>query len=237
MMKKIILTLCLFSSMTSWGQANYGDVVGTVQLENEEGVYGARVWIDDNDKKYQTYTDADGRFRMSGIPSGKFKLTVASQGDTVKGVIVNVPLDGIGNAGIIYLTGKSILLGDVNVSAVYQKLKLKINATPTFVLEAEEIARSPLKNDPKGMIANATSDVQLTEDGELVIRGSRKGDLLYMIDGIKMRQVMSVPSSAIKSMVIYTGGIPAKYGDTMGGVVVLETKGYFDLLRERKYKN
>jgi hypothetical protein len=38
-------------------------------------------------------------------------------------------------------------------------------------------------------------------------------------------------------MVIYTGGIPAKYGDTMGGVVVLETKGYFDLLRERKYKN
>jgi len=30
-------------------------------------------------------------------------------------------------------------------------------------------------------------------------------------------------------MEAYTGGIPAKYGDTTGGVVILETLSYFDL--------
>jgi hypothetical protein len=31
---------------------------------------------------------------------------------------------------------------------------------------------------------------------------------------------------------VYSGAIPAKYGDTTGGVVVMETLSYFDLLRE-----
>jgi outer membrane receptor protein involved in Fe transport len=31
---------------------------------------------------------------------------------------------------------------------------------------------------------------------------------------------------------VYSGAIPAKYGDTNGGVIVVETRSYFDLLRE-----
>jgi hypothetical protein len=27
--------------------------------------------------------------------------------------------------------------------------------------------------------------------------------------------------------------LPAKYGDTLGGAIVVETYGYFDLLRQR----
>jgi outer membrane receptor protein involved in Fe transport len=38
-----------------------------------------------------------------------------------------------------------------------------------------------------------------------------------------------IPSSAIGSISVYTGGLPAKYGDTTGGVVVIETKSYMDL--------
>jgi hypothetical protein len=29
-------------------------------------------------------------------------------------------------------------------------------------------------------------------------------------------------------MRVYSGGIPAKYGDCSGGVIVIETKSYFD---------
>jgi hypothetical protein len=32
-------------------------------------------------------------------------------------------------------------------------------------------------------------------------------------------------------MMVFTGGLPAKYGDTMGGAIVVETKGYFELYR------
>ena len=104
-------------------------------------------------------------------------------------------------------------------------------------MTAEQIKRSPLKFDQNAMIAAMSSDIKLTEDGDLVFRGSRKGDMIYMMDGIKLTSVSNVPSAAIGGMMVYTGGIPAKYGDTTGGVVVMETKSYFDLYREWKSSN
>ncbi|OFZ66875.1 MAG: hypothetical protein A3D92_13690 [Bacteroidetes bacterium RIFCSPHIGHO2_02_FULL_44_7] len=79
------------------------------------------------------------------------------------------------------------------------------------------------------MVTGASSEVRMSDDGELMFRGARKGDMLYLIDGVKTSSIGSVPGSAIGRMQIYTGGLPAKYGDTMGGVIVLETKSYFDL--------
>ena len=46
---------------------------------------------------------------------------------------------------------------------------------------------------------------------------------------MKADNISSIPGAALRGLEAYTGGIPAKYGDTTGGVVVLETKGYFDL--------
>jgi outer membrane receptor protein involved in Fe transport len=76
-----------------------------------------------------------------------------------------------------------------------------------------------------------SSDVKVSEDGELMFRGSRKGDMIYMMDGIKSNAVSAIPSCAIGRVMVYTGGLPAKYGDTLGGVVIMETKSYFDLYR------
>ena len=76
-----------------------------------------------------------------------------------------------------------------------------------------------------------SSEVRKTEDGELVFRGARKGDMIYLIDGVKTRDAGSLPGVSIGRMQVYTGGLPAKYGDTLGGVVVIESKSYFDLYR------
>ena len=77
-----------------------------------------------------------------------------------------------------------------------------------------------------------SSEIQRDDDGELSFRGSRKGDMIYLIDGIKSTDVYNVPSCSISKMMVYTGGLPAKYGDTLGGAIVVETKGYFELYRE-----
>jgi outer membrane receptor protein involved in Fe transport len=47
-------------------------------------------------------------------------------------------------------------------------------------------------------------------------------------------EMSGIPSLAIGSLEIYTGGIPAKYGDVTGGVIMMTTKGYFDILNERR---
>jgi hypothetical protein len=55
--------------------------------------------------------------------------------------------------------------------------------------------------------------------------------MIYIVDGVKCSDVFNVPSVAISKMMVFTGGLPAKYGDTMGGAIVVETKGYFELYR------
>ena len=77
-----------------------------------------------------------------------------------------------------------------------------------------------------------SSEVKVTADGDLVFRGARKGDMIYMMDGIKSNSISNVPSAAIGRIKVYTGGLPAKYGDTLGGAIVMETLSYFDLYRQ-----
>ncbi len=76
-----------------------------------------------------------------------------------------------------------------------------------------------------------SSEIKQDENGELMFRGARKGDMIYIVDGVKCSDVFNVPSVSISKMMVFTGGLPAKYGDTMGGAIVVETKGYFELYR------
>jgi hypothetical protein len=110
-------------------------------------------------------------------------------------------------------------------------MKLVYGSLPIKELTSEEIAQSPVKFSVAALATSFNSDVKMAEDGELIFRGARKGDMIYLLDGIKGREISNVPSCAIGRMMVYTGGLPAKYGDTLGGVVVLETKSYFDLYR------
>ncbi|MFM2316499.1 MAG: hypothetical protein RLZZ155_831, partial [Bacteroidota bacterium] len=45
---------------------------------------------------------------------------------------------------------------------------------------------------------------------------------------------LNIPSSGIGNITVYTGGVPAKYGDSTGGYVIIDTKSYRDAAREKK---
>ena len=69
---------------------------------------------------------------------------------------------------------------------------------------------------------------------EIYFRGSRSNGIATYLDGLKINgSIPSVPAVSIKSYAVYTGGLPAKYGDTMGGVIEIETKSFFDLYNQR----
>jgi TonB-dependent Receptor Plug Domain. len=67
-----------------------------------------------------------------------------------------------------------------------------------------------------------------------MIRGARSGNMAYFIDGVKVNGVGKIPGAAIGGLTVYTSAIPAKYGDTSGGVIIMETKSYADLYRRWK---
>lgn len=236
-MKKWITLGMLTLVGTVFGQSNYGEVVGTViDKGTSQPIYGAQVFILDQGQKYAAATGPDGRFRISAVPAGTYPLNIKYYSDTMFGLKANlsakVPIEGYCNMGEIKFTSEVLNLTAVNVSAKNDSYKLVYGELPVRELTADEIDKSPLKFEVKGLVTSMSSEVRQTDDGELVFRGARKGDMLYLMDGVKTSEIGSVPGCSIGRMMVYTGGLPAKYGDTMGGVVVMESKSYFDLYRE-----
>ena len=226
-----MMIVALLMTTMSFAQGALGDIVGeVVDLKKLEPVYGAEIFIESNGSKYQTRTDFDGRFRISGITAGTHIVNIQYKGDTLpKGIIAVVSMDGIQNLGQIKFTSSILELETVNAVANDGGIKLVNGSLPVKEITSEDIINSSAKNDIKGLLTSISTDVRMTNDGELVFRGARKGDMLYLMDGVKTASIGTVPSSSIARMKVYSGGLPAKYGDTMGGVVVMESKSYFDL--------
>ena len=232
MMKKLILTSLLSLPLLGFSQAALGEVVGTVLYQHDKSpVFDATVKTISNGTVYNAKTDADGRFRISAMPSGKYYFTITYHGDTLRDAFADVSSDGIENMGDLLLASKVQELNVVNFEYDTKRIHLKYGVVPEIKMDREQISRSPLKFDQNAMIASMSSDIKVAEDGQLIFRGARAGDMVYMMDGVKMHSVSNVPSASIGSMMVFTGGIPAKYGDTNGGVVVMESLSYFDLYR------
>ncbi|MFT6503787.1 MAG: hypothetical protein ACJASQ_003925 [Crocinitomicaceae bacterium] len=231
MKKLIMIAAVLLSAGQLMAQQALGDVMGIVVDAKKQPVVDAHVFIDDGMNRYQVKTNLDGKFKIAAIPAGSYMLNIRQLKDTMPNIAVNVPMNGFDNLGEITFTGGYQLLDGAVVTAQLDKVRLINGNLPVAELTAEQIGRSPVKFDIKKMVISMSSDVRQTEDGELVFRGARKGDMIYIIDGVKTRNAGSVPSVSIGRMQLYTGGLPAKYGDTLGGVVVMESKSYFDLYR------
>jgi hypothetical protein len=232
-MKTITFIAALILTGSTFAQNTFGDIIGTfVTPDKKEPIYGARVVTTRGEQIFGANTNEEGRFRISAVPAGTYKvLFISPDGDTtVAPEMVDVAPDGYGNTGIVAQMKITDLGNGVIVQAPYQNLRLGV--TPEIKLTAKDIKHMPVKFDAKKMVTAISSDVKLSDDGELIFRGARKGDVINYIDGVKMNDVQNVPSAALGYMMVYTGAIPAKYGDTTGGVVVMETLSYFDLLRE-----
>jgi hypothetical protein len=237
-MKKIMILALMILGVGSLNAQNaLGEVIGEVIDKGGAGVWDVHVYIDDVfGQRYQAKSDEDGRFRISGIPVGEYSLNVKQMGDTLKGIPVDVPRDGFHNCGqITFIGGVTQIFDDIVISAD-KGLQLVDGNLPITTMKAAEIQESAVKFNLEELIGSMSSEIQVTEGGELVIRGSRPGDMLYLVDGIKTAEIGGMPSAAIGSLTVYTGGIPAKYGDTLGGVVAMETQSYFDLYRSWKSK-
>ena len=86
------------------------------------------------------------------------------------------------------------------------------------------------------LIASTSPDIyKAPGSNELYFRGSRSDAMAYFVDGVKVSgSLTGVPPDGIASITMYTGGLPARYGDVTGGVVAIETKSYLDLYMQRQ---
>lgn len=237
MKTKLTLVLALISvSNFIFSQVGLGTISGYVyQAEDSSTVIPlARMWVETESGNRFAQSDIDGSYKINGLKPGIYNLTIAHKDfDTVRIGAILVYSDGITNTNV-YSTNDNVL-GIVEIKYTAVKIEKDI---PRIKVLMEDIDHSLNIRDPKALLTSMTSEVKMVEGtSDVIIRGSRPGDAIFYIDGVKANDMSSIPGASVQGLEAYTGGIPAKYGDTTGGVIVLETKGYFDLYYQWKANN
>jgi len=167
-------------------------------------------------------SDFDGNYDINPIPPGTYDLKASCIGlnpFVLRGLVISA------NKITFYdikMASGAINLNEVTVVDYEIPLISKDNTTSGQSITAEEISKLPVRS-AEGVAASVGG--VFSSDGEVgSIRGSREG-AVYYIDGVKVIGSASVPQGAIDQVDVILGGTPAMYGDAMGGIINMTTKG------------
>jgi len=236
-MKKLTTLLLAIFIITSSSFAQLGEIKGFVKdKKTGEPIWNASVYIEFAGTMIGDAADFDGKYTIKPLSPGTYTVITKIQGYApvkTKDVLV---------------TSGNISFVNVDLIATAEELPEFIIVTHTVPLlnKAEPgVQHIPMKEFRKNVnsrmnpilaITDMTAGLTLGPNGkDVLIRGSRPAATQFITDGIKsITGDIGIPGQAIGSVKVYTSGIPASYGDVSGGVIVVETRSYFDLAQ--KYK-
>lgn len=226
----LILLLC---SGTAIAQGNLGEIHGTLlDIDTKTPLGYSSVFVEYGGNKIGAETDENGRFVIKPLQSGTYTVYYQMFTGEKQPIMsdVKVKPNKIARAGTLLASEDSL----PEIDVVSYKFKLIDPEDPSAqTMDAKQIKQSARIRDPKAMLATMDSGIKLDSEGNISFRGARQNNVVYIVDGVKTTN-MNMPGMSYESVTAYTGGLPAKYGDTTGGVVIVESKSYFDYYRAWK---
>lgn len=227
--------LCLLLACSLSAQLP-GSISGKVMNpEDRLGLPNATVTVKVQGKLMGTVCDLDGNYTIKPLPSGSYDVEIRYSGYQTRVIAgVNVIADRTTYLKPVYLK-QGVVLDSVTVVGyrenIIDKDKPSLTTIPGKVIES-----LPDNRNLPSALAALSSKFYVSDDSRTIsIRGSRDGDAIYIVDGIKIQGGnLSVPGRGVGSMSLYMGGVPAAYGDFTGGVIIIETKSYFDWVVEQR---
>ncbi len=231
MSKQIFCTALAVLFVTCIKAQSFGEIRGKVRDDRKDLAIGAIVVADNGVEQLGVQTGSDGVYRIKPLKPGKYNVRITFFGmDTilVGGVVVNadkITMMKDYNLSPMAIEGPEIDFVEYVIPLIYK------DGDHIQTMTAEELKNMSSANGGSiaSIIKSMSSDIKPVGNGGMSVRGSREGGVLFFVDGVKIRNSdVVVPSSGIGSVSMYTGGIPAKYGDTTGGVVIVETKSYLE---------
>ena len=168
-------------------------------------------------------SDFDGKYSIRPIEPGRYDVKATYVGYKpllIQNVVVTANqirfLD-------IKMEPTSIALEEFEVLEYAIPLIDKDQTSSGATVTAEEIAKMP--NRSANAIAVSVGGV-FSADGERgSVRGQRAEGTIMYIDGIRVRGSSSLPEAAIEQVSVILGGVPAQYGDAVGGIINVTTRG------------
>lgn len=168
-------------------------------------------------------TDVEGRYEIKNVRAGRYDVRftlIGHRSYVVKNVIINPDLRTKLNVG---LEPTELLLDEIVVLQEKPLIQRDITGT-TFVVAGEELNLLPIDKivDVIGLKAGTTIEGN--------VRGGKTTEVLYLIDGLPVQDVLAggaaaeLPKSSVVGLSIYTGGFEPEYGNALSGVVNIVTK-------------
>ena len=224
MFKNLLMTLAVVLATCTMTMAQaQGRLKGKITDETGEAVPFANVIVEKGGSQVGgASSDFDGNYDINPIPPGTYDLKASCIGMNpfvLRGLVI--PANKITYYDIKMSSG-AINLNEVTIIDYEIPLISKDNTTSGASITAEEISKLP--NRSAEGVASSVGGV-FSSDGEVgSIRGARES-AVYYIDGVKVIGSASVPQGAIDQVDVILGGTPAQYGDAMGGIINMTTKG------------
>jgi len=238
---KQLLGTIAFISLTSLGiaQNTTGEIKGLITDEQHNPAMGAEIKaLQGGVVIKNAVADMDGKYSIKPLQPGSYEVLVSYTGYKINRyakVTVEVETSS-------YLDSEmelNTLIGfEVVANKPWEKPMVDVSYITMHQLSFEQLSVMPVsKGDVNAMIANISSDIIVTDNGEIFSRGSRAGSSKYYVDGDILPFGNEVSGMAIQNLSVITGGIPAQYGDGTGAVIVINTRDYFSGIAEKNIRN
>ena len=234
-MKKLTTLLTIIFCISTGIFSQVGEIKGFVKdKKTEEPIWNVAVYVEFAGNLIGDAADFEGRFTIKPLSPGKYTVTA------------KIP-------GYQSLIKKDVLITSDNITYVNFDLNPSAEQLPEFKIEEyevdiinkgepgiqhvlpKELKNSVHRNNPINIVTSLPGVTLGSNGKDVYIRGSRPTSTQFITDGVKsITGDIGIPGQAIGSIKVYTGGVPSRYGDVSGGVIVVETKSYFDLAQEYK---
>jgi outer membrane receptor protein involved in Fe transport len=195
--------------------------------------------------QYGATSRGDGEYIIVGIPPGTYSVRATYMGYTT---VTRKDVQVFPNqAARVAFDLKETTVGSNNELIVLSKRPMvEVDVAST----SRTMGSEELKVLPVGETLNDAMAIQagiVSSRDEFHIRGGRTDEVVYIVDGVKMKDALSGSSTgeqfnarSVAEMNVITGGFSAKYGQALSGVVDVKMKeggpayhGYFAYSTDR----
>lgn len=235
--RSTLTLICLIMSLNLFPQS-MGEIHGRVMdAATGESIPMANIVIKIGDAiAYGTSSDLQGYFRLKPVSVGTHIVTISCVGyGSLELLDVLVDADKI-----TYLRDIRLIYGETlkPFTVFWKKDLVDVDDPSKKTMDMIIVNKIPGASNFTGLLSAISSDIYTSEDQkEIHFRGSRANDAVYIVDGVVMiNPGAMIPTRGIGNMTVYSGGVPARYGDFTGGVIIVESEGYFSWLNKQKSK-
>lgn len=170
-------------------------------------------------------SNLEGVFEIKSLEPGEYTLRVTNvQYQKYKQTGVRVNSEQMTRLDPIRLASSSKEI-DTFVVKDYKDPIVSSGEGSKTTMTRENIDKMPSR-DASGIASQAAGVYQQEGDNDLNMRGARSSGTQYMIDGVKVRGSADLPKSAMEEVTVFSGGLPASYGDATGGVISISTRSF-----------